>query len=81
MALLAAVELVRTGAWGGLRYAFFGLGVLVGGSLCALVAAGLGLLLTLVGAHDMGAWAGGLGLFVAAVTVVLWALTGMRWFP
>jgi len=81
VALLFVAELVVTRAWGGFGYANFGLGVLVGGSVGALIVAGLGLLFTLVGARDMGAWAGALGFMVASVTVLVWTLTGMRWFP
>jgi hypothetical protein len=81
VALFVMLEIVRTAQWGGVRYAFFGLGTLVGGSIAAVILAGLGLLATLVGAREMGAWAGGFGLFVAAITMVVWAVTGMRWFP
>lgn len=81
VALFFVAEFARTARWGGLGYAFFGLGVLVAGGISAVILAGCGLLFTLVGALDIGAWAGGAGLFVAAVTVVSWALTGMRWFP
>jgi len=81
VALVVAVELVAARAWGGFRYSFFGLGVLAGGGIGGIIAAGLGLLLTLVGAHDMGAWTGALGLFTAAFAVLVWIFTGMRWFP
>lgn len=81
VALVLAFELVRTLRWGGGGYAFFGIGVLVWGALVALFAGGLGLLLTLVGALDMGAWTGGLGLFVATIASGVWVLAGMRWFP
>jgi hypothetical protein len=81
VALLVATELVLTAKWGGFRYSFFGVGVLVVGSVAAAVVAGLGLLFTVVGARDIGAWAGGLGLCVEAITLVVWILLGMRWFP
>jgi hypothetical protein len=81
VALFLVVELGRTAQWGGLGYSLFGLGVLVAGSIAAVIFVGLGLLMTLVGAGDMGGWSGGLGLMVAVFTVVAWVLTGMRWFP
>lgn len=81
IALVVAVQMAVTGRWGGTGYPFFGLGVFVAGSIAALVTAGLGILLTLVGAEDMGAWSGGLGLWVAAISLLVWLLTGMRWFP
>lgn len=81
VALFVLLEVLRTAPWGGAGYAFFGLGTLVAGSVGAAILAGLGLLFTLVGARDMGAWAGAFGLFVAAITIIVWVLTGMRWFP
>ncbi len=79
--LVAAVQMAVTGRWGGTGYPYFGLGIFVAGSVAALITAGLGILLTLVGAHDMGAWCGGLGLWVGALGFLVWLLTGMRWFP
>jgi len=58
-----------------------GLGVLIVGGVSGLIACGVGLLVTLVGAERAGAWVGAVGLLVGLGSLAFWHLAGAPRFP
>jgi hypothetical protein len=78
LALTAGLFLVDYLAGGGFM---LGLIVFVGGSVAALVLAGLGLVLALFRAHRASAWSGGLGILLWLFCTSAWYLAGKPWFP
>jgi hypothetical protein len=58
-----------------------GLLTLIIGSISAAVLVGAGLVLTLLNLQPIGAWVGGLGIFLQVMILLVWVLLGRPWFP
>lgn len=80
-AIMVFIEYSSVRQWGGLGYAQFGLGTLTMGAIAGLALVGIGTVLTVVGRTEYGANLGGAGIVLAAYAIVVWVVTGMRWFP
>ena len=79
VALLIAQVVLQTGS--GQAWSYLALGVFAGGAVFGAVAAGLGMVLTLLGFVRAGAWSGGLGLVTAVLSLIVWLAAGSPWFP
>ncbi|MBI2874767.1 MAG: hypothetical protein HYY09_06735 [Firmicutes bacterium] len=60
---------------------YFGLKILVVGGVISAAMVGIGLTLILAGLASSASQVGGLGLYLGAVSALVWILAGRPWFP